>query len=54
LASSLLELCSVIGKKHTIDHILPKFLTFLKDEQEQQVKQTIFKKINLICQTLGI
>jgi serine/threonine-protein phosphatase 2A regulatory subunit A len=26
----------------------------LKDEQEQQVKQTIFKKVHLICETLGI
>jgi serine/threonine-protein phosphatase 2A regulatory subunit A len=29
-------------------------LSFLKDEQEQQVKQTIFKKVALICETLGI
>jgi serine/threonine-protein phosphatase 2A regulatory subunit A len=26
----------------------------LKDEQEQQVKQTIFRKVHLICDTLGI
>jgi len=54
LANSILHLCPVIGKKATIDHVLPKFLIFLKDEQEQQVKQTIFKKVSLICETLGI
>ena len=47
-------MCPVIGKKATIDLILPKFLTFLKDDQEQQVKQTIFKKVPLICDVLGI
>ena len=54
LANSILHLCPVIGKKPTIDHILPKFLVFLKDDQEQQVKQTIFKKVSFICDTLGI
>ena len=44
----------MIGKKNTAEAILPKFLAFLKDEQEQQVKQTIFKKVHLICDTLGI
>lgn len=44
----------MVGKKNTTEAILPKFLAFLKDEQEQQVKQTIFKKVHLICDTLGI
>ena len=44
----------MIGKKSTAEAILPKFLAFLKEEQEGQVKQTIFKKVHLICDTLGI
>lgn len=33
LASSLLHLCPYIGKKNTIEAVLPKFLSILKDEQ---------------------
>lgn len=32
LASSILHLCKVIGKKNTTDLILPKFLALLKDD----------------------
>lgn len=31
LASSILHLCPIIGKKATLEHILPKFLQLLKD-----------------------
>jgi serine/threonine-protein phosphatase 2A regulatory subunit A len=43
----------VIGKKHTADLILPKFLQLLKDEDEQ-VRMTIFKNVGLICDVLGV
>ena len=44
----------MIGKRNTIEAVLPKFLVLLKDEQEPQVKQTAFKNVDLICETLGI
>lgn len=30
-AKSILTICPIIGKKHTLDHVLPKFLQLLKD-----------------------
>ena len=53
LASSMLHLCKVIGKKNTTDLILPKFLALLKDDDEQ-VRLTIFKNVGLICDVLGV
>lgn len=53
LAKSLLSFCSLIGKKNTSEHILPKFLQLLKDE-EIEVRLTIFNEINLICDVLGV
>ena len=44
----------MVGKRNTIEAILPKFLLLLKDEQEAAVKQTAFKNVDLICETLGI
>ncbi len=53
MASSILHLCKVIGKKNTTDLILPKFLQLLKDEDEH-VRLTIFKNVGLICDILGV
>lgn len=47
LASSFLALCSVVGKKHTSDIILPIFLQLLKDE-DSDVRINLFKKLNEI------
>ena len=54
LAHSLLHFCPIIGKKNTIELILPKFLNILQVEQEQEIKQTLFKKVSIICETVGI
>jgi serine/threonine-protein phosphatase 2A regulatory subunit A len=53
LATSILHLCKIIGKKNTTDLILPKFLQLLKDEDEQ-VRVAIFKNVGLICDVLGV
>jgi len=53
LASSFLALCSVVGKKHTSDIILPIFLQLLKDE-DSDVRINLFKKLNEITKVLGV
>ena len=53
LAKSLLSFCSIVGKRNTSEHILPKFLQLLKDE-EIQVRLTIFDHIGEISSVLGV
>jgi serine/threonine-protein phosphatase 2A regulatory subunit A len=47
LASSLLVLAPIVGKKGTSENILPIFLTLLKDP-DSDVRITLFKKLSLL------
>lgn len=47
MAGSFLAVSSVIGKKHTTEHILPIFLSLLKDN-ESDVRISLFKSLNEI------
>jgi len=53
LAGSFLSICSLLGKKHTTDHILPIFLQLLKDD-DSEIRITLFKKLNEITKVLGL
>ncbi len=45
LASSLLSLSPIIGKKNTNDHIMGIFLVLLRDE-DPEVRLNTFKKLD--------
>jgi serine/threonine-protein phosphatase 2A regulatory subunit A len=53
LAKSLVLLCPLVGKKHTSEQILPKFLQLLKDE-DSEVRLAVFQNVNEISKVLGI
>jgi len=53
LASSILTLCPVIGKKSTSELILPIFLSLLKDS-DSEVRITLFKKMSFMTRVLGV
>ena len=53
LAGSFLSICSLLGKKHTTDHILPIVLQLLKDD-DSEIRITLFKKLNEITKVLGL
>ena len=53
LASSILTLCPVIGKKSTSELILPIFLSLLKDS-DSEVRITLFKKMSFTTRVLGV
>ena len=53
LASSILTLCPILGKKNTSESILPIFLNLLKDT-DSEVRITLFKKLSLITNVLGV
>ena len=51
LAGSLLQLCPLIGKKHTNDHILSIFLLLLRDEYSE-VRVNLFKNLDDITKVM--
>lgn len=53
LASSVLSMCPIIGKKHTSEQVLPIFLSLLKDT-DSDVRITLFKRLSLITNILGV
>ena len=48
-----MSLSQHIGKSHTTEHILPTFLSLLKDE-DSDVRINLFKKLNEITKVLGL
>ena len=53
LASSLLQLCPLIGKKYTNDHILSIFLLLLRDEFSE-VRLALFKNLDEITKVIDL
>ena len=53
LASSLLQLCPLIGKKYTNEHILSIFLLLLRDEFSD-VRLALFKNLDEITKVIDI
>jgi len=53
LASSILQLCPLIGKKYTNDHILSIFLLLLRDEFSD-VRLALFKNLDEITKVIDI
>jgi serine/threonine-protein phosphatase 2A regulatory subunit A len=53
VASSLLQLCPVVGKKHTNDIILSIFLVLLRDEFSE-VRVNLFKNLDDITKVIDI
>jgi serine/threonine-protein phosphatase 2A regulatory subunit A len=49
LASVVMELAPVMGKQHTIDHLVPVFLTLLKD-QYPDVRLNVISKLDQVNQ----
>jgi serine/threonine-protein phosphatase 2A regulatory subunit A len=52
LASSLLVLAPIVGKKGTSENILPIFLALLKDP-DSDVRITLFKKLSLLTKVFN-
>lgn len=53
LAKNLVLLCPIVGKKHTSEQILPKFLQLLKDD-DSEVRLAVFQNVGEISKVLGI
>lgn len=53
LASVVMELAPVMGKQHTIDHLVPVFLTLLKD-QYPDVRLNVISKLDQVNQVGSI
>jgi hypothetical protein len=49
LASVVMELAPVMGKQHTIEHLVPVFLTLLKD-QYPDVRLNVISKLDQVNQ----
>jgi serine/threonine-protein phosphatase 2A regulatory subunit A len=48
LASQVSGLAPLLGKEHTIEHLLPLFLQLLKDESPD-VRLNIISKLDKVC-----
>jgi serine/threonine-protein phosphatase 2A regulatory subunit A len=53
LAESLPSLAPIVGKRSTSDHILPIFLTLLKDEASE-VRVSLFKHLDDLTKVVDI
>lgn len=53
MASSILQLCPLIGKKYTNEHILSIFLLLLRDEFPD-VRLALFKNLDEITKVIDI
>lgn len=51
LASVVMELAPVLGKAATIEHLLPAFLSLLKDDFPD-VRLNIISKLDQVCRSL--
>jgi serine/threonine-protein phosphatase 2A regulatory subunit A len=53
LSQNVLAICPTIGKAPTNDHIIPIFLTLLRDESAE-VRLGLFKRLEDLNKVIGI
>ena len=53
LAENLLSICPIIEKGPTNEHILPDFLTMLRDENSE-VRLNLFKRLEDLNKVIGL
>ena len=53
MAENILSICPIIDKHSTNEHILPDFLTLLRDENSE-VRLNLFKRLEELNKVIGL